>query len=239
VGGEEQNVERTMRGYYDLARSALRGRERMLDIGCDVGLLLDAGRRDGFQELYGIEPVGVAAAQAAALPDAHISTRFYEDEDYPDEYFDLITLIHVVDHLVDPIVTLERAWKQLKPGGVILAVVHDGGSLLARVLGERFPPYNLYHHYFFERRDLRRLFRRAKFEVLRTPLTYNCYSFGFLVQKVPGLPLKGLARHGLDTVGIGKLPITLPLGNIGIIARRPLVAAPAVPGGAGLVAGPA
>src|SRR5438477_272844 len=47
VDGEEQNVRRTMQLYYDRARIFLRGRERMLDIGCDVGYLLEAGREDG------------------------------------------------------------------------------------------------------------------------------------------------------------------------------------------------
>jgi 2-polyprenyl-3-methyl-5-hydroxy-6-metoxy-1,4-benzoquinol methylase len=176
VAGEEENVRRTMKGYYRLAQPFLPGRERILDIGCDIGLLLDVARRDGFCELYGIEPVPTAARVARNIPRAVISGEFYEHQVFPDAHFDLITLIHVVDHLVDPGEVLGRAWTQLKPGGMILAVVHNNGSLLSRLLGERFPPYNLYHHYFFSPSTLRRLFERSKFEVLRLVSTYNCYS---------------------------------------------------------------
>jgi 2-polyprenyl-3-methyl-5-hydroxy-6-metoxy-1,4-benzoquinol methylase len=225
MGGEERNVRRTMELYYGLARPHLSGRERILDVGCDTGIILETARGDGFRELYGIEPVPVAAAEAERIPGAHISTRFYEDEQYPDAYFDLITLIHVLDHLVDPINVLEKAWTQLKPGGVIVAVVHNSGSLVANVLGERFPAYNLYHHYFFDKRALRRLFRRGDFEVLRAGPTFNCYSLGFFLHKAPILPptVKQMVRGALDGVGVGRLPLTVPIGNVGIVARRPLV----------------
>jgi hypothetical protein len=92
---------------------------------------------------------------------------------------------------------------------------------MARLLGERFPPYNLYHHYFFSRATLRSLFQKNRFEVLRVVPTYNRYSLGFLVEKVPGLAARTSVRRGLNRVGLGGLPLTVPLGNIGIVARRP------------------
>src|SRR5258706_7583424 len=55
--GEEDNVRRTMALYYRLTASHLRARERMLDIGCDMGFMLEAAKSDGFKELHGIEPV--------------------------------------------------------------------------------------------------------------------------------------------------------------------------------------
>lgn len=223
AAGEEANVRRTMEMYYRLARPFLAGRDRILDVGCDIGLLLDVARQDGFRELYGIEPVQVAARVAARTPGAVISSEFYENQTFPDGYFDLVTLVHVVDHLVDPIRVLRRAWSQLKPGGILLAVVHNSGSLLARLLGERFPPYNLYHHYFFSEETLKRLFGAGAFDVLRAGPTYNCYSVGFLVEKIPGVPIpvRRAGRRILDALGVGRLPVTMPLGNIGIVARRP------------------
>lgn len=223
VTGEEENVRRTMELYYRLVRPFLAGRQRILDIGCDIGLLLNAARRDGFQELYGIEPVPTAARIARSVPGAVISSEFYERQVFPEAHFDLITLIHVVDHLVDPAQALGRTWAQLKPGSVILAVVHNSGSLLSRLLGERFPPYNLYHHYFFSPATLRRLFERSKFEVLRLVSTYNCYSMDFLVQRVPGVPapVREALRGVLGALRLARFPLTVPLGNIGIVARRP------------------
>ncbi len=220
--GEEDNVRRTMAGYYALAAPHLLNRERMLDVGCDMGFMLEAARADGFVELHGIEPVPVARAVAQAIPGAHITAEFFEDTNYPAQHFDLITLIHVVDHLDDPRVVLRRAWNNLRPGGLVLAVVHNVSSVLHRLLGERFPIFNLYHHYFFDKDTLAELFRRQGFEVLEVVSTKNCYSSGFFAKRLPGFPdtARQLLYRSLRTVHLAHVPITVPVGNIGVVARR-------------------
>jgi SAM-dependent methyltransferase len=224
AGGEEVNARRTMALYYDLVKPHLPGRRRILDVGCDVGFLLDVARGDGFGDLYGIEPNPVARAAAAELPGARISSRFYEEQDFPDDHFDFIALVHVLDHLVDPRRVLERARRHLRPHGVILVVVHDVRSLLARVMGERFPPYNLYHHYFFSKTTLSRLVEFGGFEPVWVGRTYNCYSIRFLVTKAPAVPalIKRAALSIFKRLGVDSRPVTLPLGNIAIVARRPV-----------------
>jgi SAM-dependent methyltransferase len=223
IEGEEENVRRTMAGYYQLVRPYLPGRTRMLDVGCDMGFLLDVASRDGFEELHGIEPNPTARVVAEGVPGAVISEKFYEDQDYPPESFDLITLIHVLDHVFDPREVVERALGHLRPGGILLAVVHNVRSLLGRVLGERFPVFNLYHHYFFSKQTLRGLCESVGYEVPDVVSTRNCYSLRFFVHKLPGVPrfLKGAVCRTLSAAGLGSLALNLPIGNIGVIARRP------------------
>jgi SAM-dependent methyltransferase len=223
VGGEEENVRRTMAHYYGLVRPYLPGHQRMLDVGCDMGFLLDVAARDGFEELHGIEPNPKARRVAEEVPGAVISEKFYEDQDYPAGSFDLITLIHVLDHVFNPREVVERALDHLRPGGILLAVVHNVNSLLGRALGERFPVFNLYHHYFFSKDTLRALCERAGYEVPAVVSTKNCFSLRFFVHKLPGVPrfLKRAACGALSAVGLGSLALTLPVGNIGVIARRP------------------
>jgi hypothetical protein len=105
----------------------------------------------------------------------------------------------------------------------VIAVAHNVHSGLGRLLGERFPVFNLYHHYFFDKRTLAALFRAHGFEVIRVVSTYNCYSLGFFAQRIPRLPaaIGRAMRKAFDIAGIGSLPITIALGNIGIVARRP------------------
>jgi 2-polyprenyl-3-methyl-5-hydroxy-6-metoxy-1,4-benzoquinol methylase len=221
--GEENNVRRTMALYYQLAAPHLLGRERLLDIGCDMGFMLEAARTDGFRELHGIEPVPAARRIAETLHGTFITDKFFEQADYPANYFDLVTLIHVLDHLHDPRNALQRAFKNLRPGGLVLAVVHNVRSLLSFLLGERFPIFNLYHHYFFNKDTLAELFRRQGYEVVKVMSTRNCYSLGFFARSLPGLPisLRQAALRALQTLRVADIPIMIPVGNIGIVARRP------------------
>ena len=152
-----------------------------------------------------------------------ITDRFFESADYPDDYFDLITLIHVLDHVYDPRVVLRRALTHLKREGLVLAVVHNVRSVLGLLLRERFPVFNLYHHYFFDKHTLAELFRREGYEVVKVVTTRNRYSLGFFVQRVPGPPdsLRRAGVRALQLMRLAEIPISIPVGNIGIVARRP------------------
>jgi SAM-dependent methyltransferase len=224
TSSELANVRQTMAGYFRLASPYVHDRERILDIGCDIGLLLEIARNGGFKELYGLEPVAVAKAEAAKrVPGADITAHFYEEGLFKNEFFDLISLVHVVDHLVRPEQTLSLVWRQLKPGGVCIAVVHNVESVIAMLLGERFPVFNFFHHYFFTKQTLRRLFESRGFEPVRVAATRNCYSLSFFLERLPFLSiglrsnLAKLAHHIL----IGRIPLSIPLGNIAIVARKP------------------
>lgn len=220
---EVDNVAATFRHYYSLARPHLERRERVLDIGCDIGLFLGNARGDGFHELYGIEPNRQAARKAAAIPGTTVFGGLYEDAEFPEGHFDLISLIHVLDHLIDVNTSLRRALRHLAKGGVIVAVVHNVDSTLGRLLGERFPPFNIQHNHFFSKATLRRLFVKHGYSVVDVRATWNRYSLHYFIENLPAAPAgikTGLARSA-DIVGLGNLPISLPLGNIAIVATKP------------------
>jgi SAM-dependent methyltransferase len=221
---EIANVKATMRGYYDLGRRFLAGKKSALDIGCDIGLMLEVLQEDGFVTLCGIEPVAVARTRASErVPTAEISDVFYEQSGFRENEFDLVTLVHVVDHLVRPDRVLDGVLRDLRPGGICIAVVHDVESPLARLMGESFPVFNYFHHYFFSKRTLRALFEARGFDVLCVVATRNRYSLAFFIERVPFLPQLFRLRlaHLSRRLAVGHIPISIPVGNIGIVARKP------------------
>jgi SAM-dependent methyltransferase len=219
---EVDNVAATFRQYYALARPHLSKRERALDIGCDIGLFLGNARSDGFRELYGIEPNRQAAQKAATISGTTVFGGLYENAEFPDGHFDLISIIHVLDHLIDVNDSLRRAFRHLAQGGVILAVVHDVDCLLSRLLGERFPPLNVQHNHFFSKKTLGDLFAKHGYSVLAMRVTWNRYSLHYLIENLPAAPegMKTALARSADAVGLGNLPISLPLGNIAVVARK-------------------
>jgi SAM-dependent methyltransferase len=62
--------------------------------------------------------------------------------------FDLVTLVHVVEHLPDPRATLEAAVRLLRPGGTLVLVTPNFGSLDSRLHRDDWFPLDPPRHLF-------------------------------------------------------------------------------------------
>ena len=92
---------------------------RVLDIGSGNGRMMMQLRSAGW-EVSGIEPDPKAAAQAIA---AGLNVKVgLLDDSLPEANFDAVTLSHVIEHLHEPVDTLKKCARVLKPGGVICIV---------------------------------------------------------------------------------------------------------------------
>lgn len=129
---------------------------RTLDIGCGGGELLDAARR-----LFGVDPVGLDVAQAAArqVEQKKIDAVRGSVTDLPREpVFDYIFAIDVIEHVSDPQAFVQAIADRLRPGGMAyietpnhLSVVYGVGRLLANLTGGRprdalarlYPPHHI------------------------------------------------------------------------------------------------
>jgi 2-polyprenyl-3-methyl-5-hydroxy-6-metoxy-1,4-benzoquinol methylase len=86
--------------------------------------------------------------------------------------FDAVALHHVIEHLPDPLATLQYARELLRPGGILAIATPSTRSLGRRVFGAIWlhwdPPRHLHT---FSARSLADLVRRAGFrvEVVTTP----------------------------------------------------------------------
>ncbi len=90
---------------------------RLLDIGCGNGRFLMQMRMVGW-EVAGVEPDPKSAGQAVAAG-LDVRTGLLAEGMFPPGRFDAVTLNHVIEHLHDPLQTLQQCVKVLKPGGVI------------------------------------------------------------------------------------------------------------------------
>jgi SAM-dependent methyltransferase len=108
---------------------------RCLDIGCGeatfVRLALDAGL-----DAYGLEP-SADAVGLAGLP-GRVFTVSEKELIERDEKFDLITLFHSLEHMIEPFAYLRSLQKLLvRPGGLVIQVPNSD-SLQARLFGRRW-----------------------------------------------------------------------------------------------------
>ena len=112
-------------------------RGRVLDVGCGRGLLLDAFRRRGWQP-QGTELSDQAARYARKVAGIPVETGRLEEIGFPENYFDAVTMWHVLEHVHDPRVLLAEVSRILKPGGVLLVGVPNFSGLEARIFRDKW-----------------------------------------------------------------------------------------------------
>jgi SAM-dependent methyltransferase len=142
---------------------------RVLDIGCGNGNFLQFLSTIGNYELQGIERNKAAAARALAKKGINIKSTPLTPGDYPDNYFDAITLFHVFEHLPNPSEILLVISRILKPGGILFISFPNIASLQARMFKGNWlhldPPRHLF---FFAPVDFKKLMKERKFNCIRT-----------------------------------------------------------------------
>ena len=89
---------------------------RLLDIGCGYGDFLKRAQERGW-EVWGIEPSRQASESARRELNAEILNQNIEKVDFPEDYFDVITLWNVIDCLPDPRGAIRKIRQWLSPGG--------------------------------------------------------------------------------------------------------------------------
>lgn len=106
----------------------------LLDVGCGSGGFLQRMRAVGWR-VMGTEPDPKAAAR---LRDELGFPVFgsLDDIETQQERFDVITLSHVVEHLPDPLATLQQLSRLLASGGRMILTTPNAKGLGARLFGE-------------------------------------------------------------------------------------------------------
>lgn len=144
---------------------------RLLDVGAGQAVLLEEAARLGFV-VEGIDhcAANADAARARGFAVAHAAAEALAIENR----FDVVTMLDIVEHLLDPVDVLRRACRALRPGGELVVYTPNHRALvvgLAKalyVIGVRYPVREIFgrnHVAFFDDRSLPRALRRAGLEV--------------------------------------------------------------------------
>jgi len=140
----------------------------VLDIGCGNGAFLWQMRSLGW-DVCGVEPDTKSAARARAAG-LDVRDGLIQQQTLPDAHFDAITMNHVIEHLHDPLDTLRRCWKLLKPGGQISLTTPNLGSRGHQIFGADWLPLDPPRHLvLFTEDSLRRALETCGFAVSRPP----------------------------------------------------------------------
>lgn len=152
------------------------GEQRLLDVGCGTGALLDRSRAFGFTP-YGVElnpHCAQYAQEAFGLP---VLVGELSRNQFEPQSFDAITMMDLIEHVPDPLILLHTAWQLLKPRGLLVVYTPNHRSIVAqlalalyRVTGGRLcmPAYVLFgtmHVCFFDHQTLSTALHRTGYSI--------------------------------------------------------------------------
>ncbi|HZV99104.1 MAG TPA: methyltransferase domain-containing protein [Methylophilaceae bacterium] len=109
---------------------------KVLDVGCYDGLLPTA-LGDQFEK-YGIEACAEAIAVAEQRGVKILARKIREISQLPDQEFDIITAVDVIEHVPDPKLFLQLLMQKLKPGGIIITSTGNSKASSWKIFGARY-----------------------------------------------------------------------------------------------------
>lgn len=92
---------------------------RLLDIGCSYGIFLRLAKESGYS-VHGVEISKPVVDYGREKFKLDIREGMLKDEDFPEEYFDIVTMFDVLEHVRDPLEELKAAIRVLKKDGLFL-----------------------------------------------------------------------------------------------------------------------
>ncbi len=146
----------------------------VLEIGCSTGSLLSQFAQNGWT-VTGLEP-SKAAASFAKKRGLNVFNSDIEHFGTKNK-FDLVIMIHVLEHVDDPKETLKRLSKLTRPKGHLFLSVPNLDSLSAKLLGSRWSallPNE--HRWHFTQKSLTLLLNNSGFESIDSKT--NAGAFG-------------------------------------------------------------
>jgi len=151
-------------------------RGRLLDVGCGYGEFMKMARGYGW-EVFGIELSYEACEYIRRRYGLPVYSRSLPEVGFPSEYFDVVTMWNVLDHIPDPLGHLREARRVIKADGVLFVrvpnfpfqrVSYHIGRLIGKLTGyDLAHKVSVFHLYCFTHDSLRRILKEAGFGVVR------------------------------------------------------------------------
>jgi len=175
-GQEDENIK-DFRHYLDLLEAFKNG-NRLLDVGCGLGIFLCMARERGW-EVYGVDISPYAAEFARQHFNLEVYATPLDKAGFEDGFFDVITLLDSFEHFPDPGPQLAVIHRILKDEGLLFLNTPNANGLLRKIAhlvyglsGGKvsYPVKKLYHKYhvcYYTPQTLELIFKKYGFYLCR------------------------------------------------------------------------
>jgi SAM-dependent methyltransferase len=164
----------------------------LLDVGCWVGFLMAEAAERGWSSL-GIEPSEFASNYARDELGLDVRTEDLFDAELPERHFNAVVFGDVLEHLTRAGPALDRVRGLLAPAGVLVLLLPDAGSLIARLMGRRWWSVIPTHIHYFTRQSAAAMLERHGYRVRYIGTDPKAFTVRYYLEKGAGYS-PGLSR---------------------------------------------
>lgn len=182
---EERGRRKSFRGVLKRLEGFGYTKGKVLDFGSGPGLFLSEAKNKGW-EVFGSES-SEWARQYAEEKYGIILKHDTETEEFTDNFFDVITLFDVIEHLPVPIETINFLTKKLKPGGMLVLTTPRFDSFVRKIMGVgwhfMFPAHLLY----FSKDSISAILQKSGYEKIYFKLHTFHFSLRYILKRIAGV----------------------------------------------------
>lgn len=211
----------TFRRRLDQFADRVAHRQRILDLGCGYGYLLEAAR-GYFSEGWGCD-LSDHALKIVAQKGFHTIPGPLEDQaDVPADFFDAVSMDDFIEHITDPHRMIEAVYRAVKTGGVVAITTPNTQSFLARISGRRWVSYKIPEHVvYYNPQTLSQLLEDHGFSIEKIISAGQYVTLGFLMSRLKKLfGLSGGSSVGVESGRFRRRTLYIPSGSMTIIVRK-------------------
>lgn len=203
---------------------------KLLDCGAATGYLMEEAKALGM-EPYGIELSEFGAARIAEkFGQSRVFRGPFDDAEFVGvdrDFFDVITMIDFIEHVRDPVATLAKAYTLLRPGGSLVVLTPNAGSLSRRLMGRRWLHYKIEHLFYFTKTSLQKSLSQVGFNGIRIGQAWKTMNLHYVAHQLSQYPHPLLSPivtllHRLGPPRLRKAMFRVSFGELLATAVKPV-----------------
>jgi SAM-dependent methyltransferase len=201
---------------------------KMVEVGSGFGNLLRSFKDEGW-DVLGVDPWKELPPHTRDIHGVETIPTTLEKAELPEASADVIIMLHVIEHVPDPVATLREIHRVLKPGGHAVIETPRYDTVMFKMMGHRERSVKCEGHiYFFTFDTLRRTYEKAGFSEVDTQAVGRTLSAERFLWNVGTISGSTSVRDGLGrvsgTLGLNKLRFSLNLRDMQrVVIRKDVV----------------
>lgn len=191
---------------------------KILDFGCGAGFFLKEAKAKKWQ-VIGIEP----NKQLAYYAKKHfkISVKSKLTKQLSDDYFDVVTLWDVLEHLQNPKSILETITKKIKKNGLLIISTPNVNSLFAKIFSKYWWFYLGVHLYYFSPKTIRLLLEQLGYVIISIKPHSQILGLDYLIYRLkPYGVIYKICKMVMDMFNLNDYYIHYYAGQMEVVARK-------------------